>query len=207
MKNITSIILAILATSSFALADATIGKPAPDFSVADATGKVHKLSDYKGKFVILEWFNKECPYVKKHYGSGNMQNIQAALKQEAEKSKKSVVWLSVNSSAKGKEGYLDAAATLKDMKNNGSNADAMLLDTDGKMGHAYGAKTTPHMYLIDDKGILLYNGAIDSNSSSDPATIATSENYIKAAALSAFSGEKIAKATSKPYGCSVKYQQ
>lgn len=200
MKKIVSTLFAISLAASLAWADAKVGSPAPDFAVTDASGQMRKLSDYKGKNVILEWYNKDCPYVKKHYGSGNMQKIQADL------TAKGFVWLSVISSAKGKEGYLSAEEALKNKDKVGSKANAVLLDTTGAMGHAYGAKTTPHMFLIDGAGVLRYNGAIDSDSSSDPATIAKAQNYITAAANSTLKGEKIAKDSSKPYGCGVKYE-
>ncbi|WP_373998931.1 redoxin domain-containing protein [Bdellovibrio bacteriovorus] len=198
MKKLFAMLL-ITCASSLAMADAKIGSPAPDFSVVDATGKTHKLADYKGKYVVLEWYNKDCPYVRKHYDSKNMQKIQADM------TAKNIVWLSVISSAPGKQGHLAAADAVKNAQKEGSKASAILLDEKGAMGKAYGAKTTPHMYLIDPQGVLRYNGAIDSNDSADPKTIATSENYIVRAVASAEKGEKIAKETSKPYGCSVKY--
>lgn len=191
--------LALTFTSTLAFADAKVGAPAPDFNVTDANGKTHKLSDYKGKYVVLEWYNKDCPYVRKHYDSKNMQNIQSEM------TGKGIVWLSVISSAKGKQGHMPAADVVKNGTKEASKATAILVDENGKMGKAYGAKTTPHMYLIDPQGVLRYNGAIDSNDSADPATIASAENYIIRAVASAKKGEKIAKETSKPYGCSVKY--
>lgn len=193
------LILATTLMASLAFAEAKIGAAAPDFSVADAEGKTHKLSDFKGKYVILEWYNKDCPYVRKHYNSKNMQKIQADMKA------KDITWLTVVSSKSGEQGHQKPADALANFKKEGSNAAALLLDESGAMGKAYGAKTTPHMYLIDNKGIVRYNGAIDSNDSADPKTIATSENYIVAAVTSAQKGEKIAKETTKPYGCSVKY--
>ncbi|WP_413288622.1 redoxin domain-containing protein [Bdellovibrio sp. HCB337] len=192
--------LVVSLAGSFALADAKVGSAAPDFSVADAAGKTHKLSDYKGKNVVLEWYNKDCPYVRKHYDSKNMQKLQTDM------TGKGVVWLTVISSAPGKQGHLAAADAVKNGAKEGSKATAILLDEKGDMGKAYGAKTTPHMYLIDQQGVLRYNGAIDSNDSADPKTIATAENYIVRAVASAEKGEKISKETSKPYGCSVKYQ-
>lgn len=192
--------LAVSLVGTMAFADAKVGAAAPDFSVKDANGKNHTLADYKGKTVVLEWYNKDCPYVRKHYdGKKNMQNTQAEI------TGKGVVWLTVVSSAKGKQGHQSPADTLANAKKEGMNSTAILLDEDGKMGKAYGAKTTPHMYLIDKEGKLRYNGAIDSNDSADKATIDTAENYIKAAVNSHLKGEKIAKETSKPYGCGVKY--
>lgn len=193
------IVLAISVVGTLAGADAKIGTAAPDFSVVDMNGKTQKLSDYKGKYVILEWYNKDCPYVRKHYDSKNMQKLQTEM------TGKGIVWLTVNSSAPGKQGHLSAADTKTNAAKEGSKASDILLDEKGVMGKAYGAKTTPHMYLIDPQGVLRYNGAIDSNDSADPKTIATAENYIVAAVNSAQKGEKIPKETTKPYGCSVKY--
>jgi peroxiredoxin len=191
--------LALTLSSTLAFANAKIGAPAPDFTAVDAEGKTHKLADYKGKYVVLEWYNKDCPYVRKHYGSQNMQKTQTTLKE------KGVVWLSVQSSAPGKEGYLTAADTIKNAAKEKSNADAILMDEKGVLGKAYGAKTTPHIFLIDPQGVLRYNGAIDDNDSADPKTIYGANNYIIAAVVSAQKGAKIAKETTKPYGCSVKY--
>jgi peroxiredoxin len=192
-------ILAATLFSSLGFSEAKVGAPAPAFEVMDATGKVQKLSDYKGKNVVLEWYNKDCPYVVKHYSVGNMQKIQKEI------TAKGVVWLTVISSAKGKQGYLESKDALANAQKAGAAPSAILIDDLGKMGKAYGAKTTPHMYLIDDKGVLRYNGAIDSNSSADSATIAKADNYILAATNSLMKGEKIAMESTKPYGCSVKY--
>jgi peroxiredoxin len=192
-------LLAVTLVSSFGFSEAKIGAPAPAFEVMDATGKTHKLADFKGKNVILEWYNKDCPYVVKHYSVGNMQKIQK------ETTDKGFVWLTVISSAKGKQGYLESKEALANAQAAGAAPTAILIDDLGKMGRAYGAKTTPHMYLIDDKGILRYNGAIDSNSSANSATIAKADNYILAATNSLLNGEKISKESTKPYGCSVKY--
>lgn len=198
MKNMI-LVAALSLTSAVSIAAPKIGAAAPDFSVADATGKMQKLSDYKGKLVVLEWYNKDCPYVRKHYDVKNMQKIQ----QEA--IQKGAVWLTVVSSAKGKQGHQTNQEALANFKKEGMNSTALLLDESGQMGKAYAAKTTPHMYLIDEKGVLRYNGAIDSNDSADSKTIATSENYVVAALNSLQKGEKIAMETTKPYGCSVKY--
>lgn len=197
-KSVMTFLLASVFTS-FAFGEAKVGQAAPDFEVKDATGQTRKLSDYKGKNVVLEWYNKDCPYVKKHYGAGNMQKLQTEL------AGKGVAWLTVLSSAKGKQGFLTPEETIKNGQKENSKAEAFLMDADGKIGQMYGAKTTPHLFLIDAKGVLRYNGAIDSNDSADPATIAKAENYLLAATTSVLKGEKIAKETTKPYGCSVKY--
>ncbi len=191
--------LAFLLSSHFAAAEAVPGKPAPAFETKDATGKAQKLSDYAGKWVVLEWFNKDCPYVKKHYGSGNMQALQKTY------SDKGVVWLSVNSSAKGKEGYTEPSEAVKVAKDEKSNAAAVLLDPTGVVGKSYGAKTTPHMFVIDPKGMVVYAGAIDDNDSSDPSVIIKSKNFVAAALDQGMSGKKIEVASKKPYGCGTKY--
>lgn len=197
MKLIIS--LAFVLSGYFAAAEAVPGKPAPAFEAKDATGKVQKLSDYAGKWVVLEWFNKDCPYVQKHYGSGNMQSLQKTY------SDKGVVWLSVNSSAKGKEGYTEPSEAVKVAKEEKSNALAVLLDPTGVVGKAYGAKTTPHMFVVDPKGMVVYAGAIDDNDSSDPSVIAKSKNFVAAALDQGMTGKKIEIASKKPYGCGTKY--
>ncbi|MBX2988277.1 MAG: thioredoxin family protein [Bdellovibrionaceae bacterium] len=191
-----------LALPLAARAEAVPGSPAPAFDVKDANGKNVKLADFAGKWVVLEWTNKDCPYVKKHYNSGNMQKLQETYRG------KGVAWLTVLSSAKGKQGYLDPASALKQTKEVKSNATAFLLDENGAMGKAYGAKTTPHMYVIDPKGVVVYAGAIDDNDSSDPSVIAKSKNYVAMALDAGMStpAKPVQTATSKPYGCAVKYQ-
>lgn len=176
-----------------------VGKPAPAFTLKDASGAEKSLSDYKGKYVVLEWVNFGCPFVKKHYGSKNMQNLQKEL------TDKGVVWLSICSSAEGKQGYLAPADVEAAVKAEGSNATAYLLDTDGKVGGLYEARTTPEMYVINPEGVLIYSGAIDDKPSPDPATIDGATNYVKAALTEAMAGQPVAKATTKSYGCSVKY--
>lgn len=183
-----------------ASAEASAGNPAPAFEVKDATGKTHKLEDFKGKWTVLEWHNLDCPYVKKHYGAGNMQKLQS------EYTNKGVVWLSVISSAQGKQGYLDPAAATKHFRDQKAAPTAVLIDADGKMGKAYGAKTTPHMYVINPEGMLVYAGAIDDNDSADPAVIAKSKNYVRAALDEGMAGKAISTSSTRPYGCSVKYQ-
>ena len=198
MKNLLSVMM-MTAMSGWALAVAKVGAPAPDFTVTDQAGKQHKLSEFKGKNVVLEWYNKDCPFVRKHYDSKNMQKLQTDL------TAKGVVWLSVISSAPGKQGYLSATDAQKQMSTEGMKSTAVLLDETGAMGKAYEAKTTPHMYLVDASGVLRYNGAIDSNDSADSKTIAGAENYIVAAVNAVTTNKKVAKETTKPYGCGVKY--
>jgi len=177
----------------------TQARPAPAFSLTDIDGKAHALADYKGRVVVLEWTNPDCPFVKKHYGSGNMQSLQKEF------AAKGVVWLTVNSSAPGKQGHYEPSAWKTMLTEKGSAPTAMLLDPDGTAGHAYGAKTTPHLFVINAEGELVYEGAIDDNSSYNPEDIAGAQNYVKAALDAVLGGQPVATAVTQPYGCSVKY--
>lgn len=199
MKNMLLIGLMALAPMTFAQAEAIPGKPAPAFEVKDAAGKTHTLAESKGKWLVLEWYNKDCPFVKKHYDSGNMQSLQKTY------TAKNVVWYSVNSAAKGKEGNETPAEALKTMTEKKSAANAVLLDESGTMGKAYGAKTTPHMFVINPEGVVVYAGGIDDNDSSNPKVIPTSKNYVTAALDAGMSGKKVEMASARAYGCSVKY--
>jgi peroxiredoxin len=181
-----------------ALADAKVGKPAPSFTLTDATGKSHSLADFKGKTVVLEWTNADCPFVQKHY-SGNMQ------KQQAQATSDDVVWLTINSSATGKQGYVDGKGAQKVIARTGGKQTAYLLDAPGKVGRDYKAKTTPHMYVIDGQGTLQYAGAIDSIPSADTDDIAKATQYVPQARADVQAGKPVRVATSQPYGCSVKY--
>ncbi|MCA0895031.1 thioredoxin family protein [Microbulbifer agarilyticus] len=190
----------LFALPTLAMAAAVPGEKAPAFSEVDAAGKTHNLKDYEGQWLVLEWFNKDCPYVKKHYGSGNMQALQ---KKYADAD---INWLTVISSAKGKQGYLEPAEALDVAKNHKLKASApFLLDSDGSMGRAYGAKTTPHMFIINPQGEVVYAGAIDDNDSANPAVIPDSANYVAAALDASLAGKAIEVASSRAYGCSVKY--
>jgi peroxiredoxin len=180
-------------------AAALVGSPAPAFTATDDRGATHRLADYKGKFVVLEWHNNGCPYVGKQYGSGNMQRLQK------EWTGKGVIWLTVESSAPGSQGYVTADASQAYMKQKGGAPTAVLLDPDGKIGHAYGAKTSPHMFIVDPTGRLVYNGAIDDKPTTDLADVATARNYVAEALTEAMAGQPVKTATSTPYGCSVKY--
>jgi len=197
MKSFLSVLLMLTCLNAFAM---KTGEKAPDFAVADSKGKIHHLSDYAGKNLVLEWHNQGCPYVKKHYDSGNMQKIQKEL------TEKGFAWLTVISSAKGKQGYVTGKEADTYVKNKNANPTAVLLDADGKMGKAYGAKTTPHMFLIDKSSNVVYQGAIDNNDSSDKEDIATSKNHVTAAANELLAGKKISEDTTRPYGCGVKYE-
>ncbi len=188
-----------LACSPRLVAQAVVGQAAPAFSAADTQGRPHALDQYKGKWVVLEWTNHECPFVKKHYGSDNMQKLQKAY------TARGVVWLTVISSAPGKQGHVTPAQADQLTKERGAAPSAVLLDSEGRMGRAYGAKTTPHMFVIDPAGKLVYAGAIDDTPSTDPADIPAARNYLSAALDAALAGRPVAVATSTPYGCSVKY--
>ena len=182
-----------------ARAQATVGQPAPAFSAPDQTGSTRSLDAYKGKWVVLEWVNHECPFVKKHYGSGNMQRAQKAA------TAKGAVWLSVNSSAPGKQGAMDGKLATSLTSEKHAKPTAVLLDPQGAVGRAYGAKTTPHMFVIDPKGTIVYAGAIDDKPSTDPADVPAAKNFVLAALDEAMAGKPVSVASTQPYGCSVKY--
>jgi len=176
-----------------------VGQPAPDFTAVDSKGNSLSLSQYRGKTVVLEWTNADCPYTRKHYTSGNMQSIQALAQ------KNGVVWLSVISSAPGKQGYVNGPAADALTQSRGAAPSAVLLDPTGTVGRLYGAKTTPHMFVIDKNGTLQYMGGIDSIATADPADIPNAEPYLKEAMLAVVQGAPVAHPVTRPYGCSVKY--
>ena len=177
-----------------------VGSAAPDFSAPDANGKMESLSQYKGKYVVLEWFNPECPFVKKHYGGGNMQKLQEDY------TSKGVVWLTIDSNAPGTEGNLTADQAQKVMNSWKTKMTALLLDPESKVAKLYGAKNTPNMVVINPEGKIVYEGAIDSKASPNPADIPSSTNYVKAALDESLAGKPVSNAQTKPYGCSVKYK-
>jgi peroxiredoxin len=190
----------VLALASLAVhARAQVGQPAPAFSLIDSNGTTHALADFKGRTVVLEWTNAECPFVKKHYAPGNMQT------QQGESKASGVVWLTINSGAPGKQGHVDGAGANAIIAATGGQQAAYLLDPEGAAGRAYGAKTTPHMYVIDGEGVLRYAGAIDSNPSADPDDIAGAKQYVRAALADLAAGRPVAVANTQPYGCAVKY--
>ena len=186
--------------SSNAVAAPAVGQKAPDFVAVDTAGKQHRLSDFAGKFVVLEWTNPGCPFVRKHYGSGNMPATQKAA------TEKGVVWLAVNSTERAASDYLKPAALDAWMKEHSAAPTAVLMDEDGVIGRAYAARTTPHLYIIDPKGVLVYAGGIDSIASSRVEDIKTATNYVNQALGEAFGGKPISAATTRPYGCSIKYK-
>lgn len=191
---------ALLAACSVAtMAAAVVGQPAPAFSAVDTAGKTVSLADFKGRHVVLEWTNPGCPFVQKHYGSANMQATQKAA------TAKGVVWLTINSTAADAEDYKPPQAMAAWMQQQKAAATATLMDADGKLGRAYGARTTPHMYLIDPAGKLVYAGAIDSRASANPAHIKTSTNYIAQAVDESLAGKPLSLTTTQAYGCSIKY--
>lgn len=192
-------LLFALASVSPVYAALTTGEAAPDFSLPDTAGQNHSLAEHKGSYVVLEWINHDCPFVKKHYDSGNMQQLQT------EYTAKGVVWYSVASSAPEKQGHYTAEQWNELSAEKKSAASGVLLDPDGAAGKLYGAQTTPHMFIIDPDGKLIYQGAIDSKASTNPADIEGSENYVKKALDEAMSGQPVSNASTKAYGCSVKY--
>jgi peroxiredoxin len=191
---------AILSTSAVAADAPQVGKPAPAFTTLDSNGKSESLSDYRGKFVVLEWTNDGCPFVQHYYKRGNMQALQKEF------TAKGVVWLSVISSAPGAQGYADGARANQLSERRGAAPSAVLLDPSGKVGHLYDAKTTPHMFIIDPNGTLLYAGGIDSVPSTDPDDIAHATPYVKTALDQALAGKAVTEPVTQPYGCSIKYQ-
>lgn len=188
-----------LAAPNVSSAQAAVGQNAPDFSVTDTQGRKVALSDFKGKHVVLEWVNPGCPFVVKHYSSGNMQATQKGAVDRG------VVWLTVNSTAKGHGDYRSPADMAAWMQSQKAVATATLMDTDGRMGRAYGARTTPHMYLIDPAGKLVYAGAIDSKPTANPADIASAVNHVNVALSEVLAGKPVSMPQTRAYGCTIKY--
>ena len=189
-------------TESFAnaLSEPSVGSPAPAFTLTDTNGKQRKLSDFKGKYVVLEWVNFGCPFVKKHYGSGNMQATQKKAVD------KGAVWLSVCSSAEGKQGHMSAADWNEQIAERKLASTAVLIDESGAVGKSYGAKTTPHMYIINPDGVLIYKGAIDDKPTTSQDDIPGARNYVLAALDESMAGKAVSTASTRAYGCSVKYK-
>ncbi len=202
-KTIYSVIFltAMLMSVTLTAADkAEIDKPAPDFTLTDTNGKSHSLSDFKGKYVVLEWINFGCPFVRKHYNSGNMQKLQKTY------TGKDVVWLAICSSGEGKQGYMEADDINEKLEDKAAAMTAYLVDASGNVGKMYGAKTTPHMYIIDPEGVLVYAGGIDDIPSTDTDDIETAKNYVSVNLDLLLEGKEIDTKVSKPYGCGVKYK-
>lgn len=194
------LLLSLLMTMSLAIhAKVNVGQPAPDFTGVDSNGKQHTLSQYRGKTVVLEWTSHECPYVVKHYDSGNMQAIQK------EATANGIVWLSIISSKPGKEGHVSGSRANELTASRNAAPTAVILDESSAIGTLYGAKTTPHMYIIDKTGQLVYMGGIDNIPSTNPGDIPKSKNYVRAALADMADGQPIKESITRPYGCSVKY--
>jgi peroxiredoxin len=181
------------------IAAVRVGTAAPNFTATDSHGHPHSLNEYKGKYVVLEWHNRECPYTKKYYESGTMEKLQRYW------TDKGVVWFTVISSAPGQQGYVTAADENSYVKWMDAAPTAVLLDPSGDLGHLYGAKTTPHMFVINPQGKLIYDGAIDDKPTTEQSDIAKATNYVTAALEQSMAGKPVAVPASQPYGCSVKY--
>lgn len=200
MKLSQTMLLSLLAAISLTThAAVNVGQPAPDFTGADSNGKQHSLSQYKGKTVVLEWTNHDCPYVKKHYNSGNMQ----ALQKDA--TANGIVWLSIISSSPGKQGHVSGKQANELSASRNASPTAVILDESSEIGLLYGAKTTPHMYIVDKSGQLVYMGGIDNTPSKDEDDIPKSKNYVRTALDEMAAGQAIKESITRPYGCSVKY--
>lgn len=192
--------LGVWAATALQAKEPQTGKAAPDFSLTDTAGQKRSLADYKGKYVVLEWVNHGCPFVKKHYDTGNMQALQKEI------TDKGVAWLSVCSSAEGKQGHYAPQEWQKVNQEKAVAATAVLLDPEGSVGRVYGAKTTPHMFVVDPKGVLIYKGAIDDKPSTEKGDVVRAKNYVRQALEEAMSGKPVSEPSTQPYGCSVKYK-
>ena len=199
-KLLLSALTCLVSSALFGIDSPPVGSVAPDFSISDSKGKTQSVTQYKGQYVVLEWFNPECPFVKKHYGGGNMQKLQD------EYTGKGIVWLTINSNAPGTEGNITPEQAQKITASWKTHQTALLLDSDGKAGLAYGAKNTPNMVIVSPDGKIAYEGAIDSKATPNPADIPSSTNYVKAALDESLAGKPVTTPQTKPYGCSVKYK-
>lgn len=197
LTGVAALTLALV--GSPAQATPTVGQPAPDFTATDSNGVSQRLSAQRGSIVVLEWTNHDCPFVRKHYDTNNMQALQKEAKTQ------NVVWWSVISSAPGNQGYVSPAEANALTARRNAEPAAVLLDTEGKVGRLYGARTTPHLYIIDPQGKLVYMGGIDDNPSANPADVKTATNYVRVALAALKNGQPVNPASTRPYGCSVKY--
>lgn len=193
------LVAAMICTAPLLLGAAKVGQAAPDFTATASNGKTFRLSNYRGKYVVLEWHNNGCPYVGKHYRSGNMQRLQK------EWTGRNVVWFTIISSAPGKQGYVTASEENQYMAKMQAAPTAALLDPTGQIGHLYDAKTSPQMVVINPQGIVIYDGAIDDKPTTDLSDIAGATNYVNLALEQAMAGKPVETAATRPYGCSVKY--
>ncbi|MBN8457778.1 MAG: redoxin family protein [Verrucomicrobia bacterium] len=201
MKSIRSSLYSIIWSAAImaAASAADIGNPAPDFSATDAKGTTVSLAGMKGKIVVLEWINFGCPFVKKHYDSGNMQKLQKSY------AGKGVVWVTVNSGTKASGTYLEPAEFIRKAEEKKSGASHLVIDESGAVGKAFGAKVTPHVFIVDAKGVLVYDGAVDSIKSTDPEDVEKAVNHVAKALDALLEGKPVEKAKTEPYGCGVKY--
>jgi len=199
MKRFLLLLVGFLFINANTVLAVNPGQPAPDFTLTDVSGKSVRLSELKGKYVVLEWVNPDCPYVQKHYNSANMPNLQK------EYGGRQVTWLTINSTREGHSEFKSPQQMGGWMKEKGAAPAATLLDRDSKVGKAYGAVTTPHMYVIDPKGTLVYVGAIDDKRSTNPADVKTAKNYVRLALEESLAGKPVSTASTTPYGCTVKY--
>ena len=198
-RSIFALFAVCVAIAALPVIAVTIGQPAPDFALPDLQGKTQKLSDYAGKFVVLEWVNPECPFVKKHYNSANMPSLQK------ESGARNVVWLTINSTNPGSSEFKSPAEMKSWLSSKNAAPQAMLFDRDGGTGKTYGAKTTPHMYIVDPAGKLIYAGGIDDKRSTNINDIKIAKNFVRVALDEALAGKPVSVASSVPYGCSIKY--
>ncbi len=200
MLRRTLLVLAIVCVTSGARAAPSVGQPAPDFALTDTSGRQVRLSDFKGKHVVLEWVNPGCPYVRKHYNSANMQGTQK------ETTGKGVVWLAINSTETASYDYLAPPQLARWMVEQKAAPTSTLMDEQGLVGKAFGARTTPHMYIVDPQGTLIYAGGIDSIASARTEDVKTAVNYVRQGINQAMAGQPLSNATTRPYGCSIKYK-
>lgn len=196
---LATLTLALACAAAPATASVNAGQAAPDFTLPDTAGQPVKLSDFRGRWVVLEWVNPECPYVRKHYDSANMPGLQKAF------GAKKVAWLAINSTRNGHTEYKTGQEMDAWMKKTGAAPTATLMDGESKVGRLYAARTTPQMWVVDPKGQVVYTGAIDDKRSTDPADVKTAKNYVRVALDEALAGKPVSTASSTPYGCSVKY--
>lgn len=200
-RSILAAAAVVLVVAAPALATPVLNQPAPAFQAKDAEGQVRSLAEFKGKTVVLEWHNPGCPYVQKHYGSGNMQALQQRATREG------VVWLTIDSSSPGQQGHLDGPSAKAWKAEHHAHSTALLLDPQGKVGRLYEARTTPHMFVVDRTGRLVYMGGIDDRPYTDPESLKGADNYVADALAELKAGKPIAHPVTRPYGCSVKYAE
>ena len=197
---VTALVFATSFVAGHAHSSVTVGQQAPEFSAPDTAGRLHRLSDFKGRYVVLEWTNPGCPFVRKHYESANMQGVQK------DATARGVVWLAVDSTARDSADYRSPSELGRWMAEKGAAATATLMDEDGAIGKAYGARTTPHLYIVNPQGTLVYAGGIDSVASTRVADVRTATNYVRQGLNEALAGKPLTAATTRPYGCSIKYK-